>query len=102
MPSEWEKTIVEGNSDAFVDTDPVDDVSHMRDFYAAKAPEYDGKITVPVLFDKKTGKIISTDSMSMAKAVRLALLLMRSGASPQSCSRRCSWCFCAACLLALA
>jgi len=67
--SEWEKTIVEGNSDAFVDTDPVDDVSHMRDFYAAKAPEYDGKITVPVLFDKKTGKIISTDSMSMAKAL---------------------------------
>lgn len=30
-------------------------------------PNYDGRITVPVLFDKKTNKIVSNDSASILR-----------------------------------
>lgn len=42
--------------------DPLhSDVTHLRDLYFAQDPEYAGRFTVPVLYDKKTKKIVSNE-----------------------------------------
>jgi putative glutathione S-transferase len=39
--------------------DPVNDFKYLREAYEASQPGYKGRYTVPVLWDKKTGKIVS-------------------------------------------
>ena len=41
--------------------DPVNGFSLLRDAYEATEPGYDGHISVPVLWDKQTGKIVSNN-----------------------------------------
>lgn len=40
------------------------DFTHLRDIYFSNNPDYTGRFTVPVLFDKKTGQIVSNEVRS--------------------------------------
>lgn len=37
------------------------DFTHLRDIYFSNNPDYTGRFTVPVLFDKQTGRIVSNE-----------------------------------------
>lgn len=37
------------------------DFTHLRDIYFSNDPDYTGRFTVPVLFDKKTNLIVSNE-----------------------------------------
>ena len=39
----------------------------MKDLYKKAQPEYDGRITVPVLWDKKTEQIVNNESSEIIK-----------------------------------
>lgn len=41
--------------------------THIRDLYFAVDPEYKGRFTVPTLFDKKTGRIVSNESSEIIR-----------------------------------
>ena len=43
-------------------TDDVNDFDFLREAYLATDPEYDGRISVPVLWDKQEGRIVSNES----------------------------------------
>jgi len=40
---------------------------YLRDIYLLSHPEYSGKYTVPVLFDKQTNKIVSNNSADILR-----------------------------------
>lgn len=42
--------------------DPVHNFERLRQVYEMVKPDYDGNVTVPVLFDKKTNKIVNNES----------------------------------------
>lgn len=66
--SEWEKNAVESHPEACADQDPVLDATHLKRIYDLK-PEYKGPSTVPLLYDKKNGNIVSNNSMVLAKSL---------------------------------
>ncbi|KAI9930329.1 S-glutathionyl-(chloro)hydroquinone reductase [Aspergillus wentii] len=41
--------------------------THLRQIYFSNDPEYTGRFTVPVLFDKKTGRIVSNESAEIIR-----------------------------------
>ena len=41
--------------------------THLRDVYFGVNPEYSGRFTVPVLFDKKLGTIVSNESSEILR-----------------------------------
>ncbi|CAI6342085.1 unnamed protein product [Periconia digitata] len=43
------------------------DFTHLRDIYFAQKPDYDGRFTVPTLFDKKKGVIVSNESSEIIR-----------------------------------
>lgn len=48
--------------------DPIhNDVTHLRDIYFANEPNYAGRFTVPVLYDKKTKRIVSNESSEIIR-----------------------------------
>lgn len=47
--------------------DPVFDAKYLREIYFKVSPGYDGKITVPVLFDKKTKTIVNNESSEIIR-----------------------------------
>ncbi|KAL4801122.1 glutathione S-transferase [Aspergillus venezuelensis] len=48
--------------------DPLhSDYTHLREIYFANEPNYEGRFTVPVLFDKKTGRIVSNESAEIIR-----------------------------------
>ncbi|KAI0161756.1 glutathione S-transferase [Hypoxylon sp. FL1284] len=50
--------------------DPVpghEKYTHLRDLYFSVAPGYEGRFTVPVLFDKQTGAIVSNESSEILR-----------------------------------
>ncbi|TAQ87535.1 hypothetical protein B7494_g4140 [Chlorociboria aeruginascens] len=50
--------------------DPVEGhekFTHLRDIYFAVDPDYQGRFTVPTLFDKKTGKIVNNESSEIIR-----------------------------------
>src|SRR5690349_19813518 len=42
--------------------DPVNGWRFLREAYEATAPGYDGRVSVPVLWDTKTGRIVNNES----------------------------------------
>ncbi|KAH8596038.1 glutathione S-transferase [Bisporella sp. PMI_857] len=53
-----------------VTKDPVqghEGVTHLRDIYFKVDPEYKGRFTVPTLFDKKRGRIVSNESSEIIR-----------------------------------
>jgi glutathionyl-hydroquinone reductase len=45
--------------ESFVSTDPVNGFHFLRQAYEATDPNFDGRVTVPVLWDKEAGKIVN-------------------------------------------
>ncbi|KAI9842630.1 MAG: S-glutathionyl-(chloro)hydroquinone reductase [Sclerophora amabilis] len=53
---------------ANVTPDPLHkDFTHLRNVYFLVDPEYQGRFTVPTLFDKKTGRIVSNESSEIIR-----------------------------------
>src|SRR5207302_10383341 len=44
---------------SFESTDPINRVHYLSEAYAATDPRFDGRVTVPVLWDKETKKIVN-------------------------------------------
>jgi putative glutathione S-transferase len=43
------------------------DVTHLRDIYFQQNPDYEGRFTVPTLYDKKTDRIVSNESSEIIR-----------------------------------
>ena len=50
-----------------VGPDPVGGKGYMREVYFGVEPGYTGRFTVPVLFDKKAGKIVNNESSEIVR-----------------------------------
>ena len=47
--------------------DPINNASHLHQVYTAAVPDYTGRVTVPVLWDKQTGTIVSNESSEIIR-----------------------------------
>jgi len=47
--------------------DPLYSAAHMKDIYLRASPEYTGRFTVPVLWDKKQHTIVSNESAEIIR-----------------------------------
>lgn len=64
MPDETGWTL---NGDSGHTDDPVNSADYMWQVYTAADPNYTGRVTVPVLWDKKTGTIVSNESSEIIR-----------------------------------
>jgi glutathionyl-hydroquinone reductase len=49
------------------DKDPIHDADHLWQVYTAAIPDYTGRVTVPVLWDKKRNTIVSNESAEIIR-----------------------------------
>ncbi|KAI0034667.1 glutathione S-transferase [Vararia minispora EC-137] len=58
-----------GNVDDFpgAQPDPIRSAAHVKDLYLSIAPDYSGRFTVPVLWDKKTSTIVNNESSEIIR-----------------------------------
>ena len=47
--------------------DPINGASHLHKVYTAAVPDYTGRVSVPVLWDKETGTIVSNESSEIIR-----------------------------------
>ena len=52
--------------------DPIINADYMYQIYTHAAPEYTGRVTVPVLYDKKTNKIVNNESSEIMRMLNTA------------------------------
>jgi len=52
--------------------DPVHGADYLHQIYTAASPEFTGRVTVPVLWDKKTGTIVSNESSEIIRMFNTA------------------------------
>ena len=62
-------TFAEG---AGVIADPIVNVSYLYEVYVAAKPDYTGRVTVPILWDKKTNTIVSNESSEIIRMLNSA------------------------------
>lgn len=57
------------NIDPFPGTqvDPLHSADHLKDLYLRVAPDYEGRFTVPVLWDKQTDSIVNNESSDIIR-----------------------------------
>ena len=57
------------NVDPFpaADTDPLNDADHVKDIYFKAEPNFQGRFTVPVLWDKKNNTIVNNESSEIIR-----------------------------------
>ncbi len=48
-------------------SDPVNNSRHLYEIYVAAKPDYSGRVTVPVLWDKKSGTIVNNESSEIIR-----------------------------------
>jgi putative glutathione S-transferase len=48
-------------------TDHVNGFTHLHEAYTASNPSYTGKVTVPTLWDKKTGRVVNNESSEIIR-----------------------------------
>ena len=58
-PSEGTRTVKDGNEVLLPSTDPVNGFHFLSEAYEATDPNFDGRVTVPVLWDKETKRIVN-------------------------------------------
>ncbi len=61
-----------GEGETAGDRDPLFDAKYLRDIYLRAAPKYTGRVTVPVLWDKKTGTIVNNESRDVMRILDTA------------------------------
>ena len=49
--------------------DKINDFGFMHQVYTSAAPDYSGKVTVPVLWDRKTGRIVNNESADIIRMI---------------------------------
>ncbi|KAL0563925.1 S-glutathionyl-(chloro)hydroquinone reductase [Marasmius crinis-equi] len=54
------------------EADPLYDSKYVRDLYLLSNPEYTGRFTVPVLWDKKTRKVVNNESAEIVRILNTA------------------------------
>jgi putative glutathione S-transferase len=47
--------------------DPIQDAQYLHQIYTAAKPDYSGRVTVPVLWDKETGTIVNNESSEIIR-----------------------------------
>ncbi|MGO4386344.1 glutathione S-transferase family protein [Microvirga sp. 2YAF29] len=52
--------------------DPIHNARYLHEVYTAAAPDYTGRVTVPVLWDKKTSTIVSNESAEIIRMMNSA------------------------------
>lgn len=52
--------------------DPVIEAKYLHQIYTLSAPTYSGRVTVPVLLDKKTNKIVNNESSDIIRMLNTA------------------------------
>lgn len=52
--------------------DPVRGAAYLHEIYTADDPHYTGRVTVPVLWDKKTGRIVNNESAEIMRMIGTA------------------------------
>ncbi|MDN3397181.1 glutathione S-transferase family protein [Psychrobacter sp. APC 3426] len=52
--------------------DPIHNASHAYEIYVAAKPDYTGRVTVPILWDKKTNTIVSNESSEIIRMLNSA------------------------------
>ncbi len=52
--------------------DPLIDADFMHQIYTAAQPDYTGRVTVPVLWDKQTGTIVNNESAEIIQMFNTA------------------------------
>lgn len=52
--------------------DPIHNAAFLRDVYTAAKPDYSGRVTVPVLWDKQRGTIVSNESAEIIRMMNAA------------------------------
>ena len=62
-------TFAEG---AGVIADPIANASYLYEVYVAAKPDYTGRVTVPILWDKKTNPIVSNESSEIIRMLNSA------------------------------
>lgn len=62
-------TFAEG---AGVIADPIVNASYLYEIYVAAKPDYTGRVTVPILWDKKTNTIVSNESSEIIRMLNSA------------------------------
>lgn len=62
------------NVDAFpgAEEDPLNGARHVKDLYLQVQPAYDGRFTVPVLWDKTRGTIVNNESSEIIRMFNTA------------------------------
>lgn len=57
------------NVDAFpgAEVDPLHGAKHIKDLYLRAAPNYEGRFSVPVLWDKKTHTVVNNESSEIIR-----------------------------------
>lgn len=53
--------------------DPNFNAKYLREIYQKDTPGYDGRVTVPVLFDKKSNKIVSNESSEIIRMLNVEM-----------------------------
>jgi putative glutathione S-transferase len=65
--------------------DTVNDADYLREVYVAADPEYTGRVTVPVLWDKQTDTVVNNESIEIMRMFATAFDgVLASGASESS------------------
>ncbi len=62
--------------------DPLGDGRFLRDVYLRAVPRYTGRVTVPVLWDKKTSRIVSNESREIMRMLDLEMDALAKGGPP--------------------
>ncbi|KAG9010463.1 S-glutathionyl-(chloro)hydroquinone reductase [Tulasnella sp. JGI-2019a] len=57
---------------AGTEDDPLNGCSHIREYYFKVNPEYDGRFTVPLLWDKKSESIVNNESAEIIRMFNTA------------------------------
>lgn len=52
--------------------DPINGFAYLSEAYSATAPTFDGRVTVPVLWDKQTGQIVNNESSEIIRMLNTA------------------------------
>lgn len=58
--------------DAGVVADPLNNADYMHQIYTANDPNYSGRVTVPVLWDKKQARIVNNESAEIIRMLNTA------------------------------
>ncbi len=54
------------------DPSPIEGIEYMHEVYTTMAPDYSGRVTVPVLWDKKTATIVNNESSEIIRMLNSA------------------------------